>query len=642
MLDQLSSRAHALIILGLSVFLSLVALNNFILFHTLAELIAIFIGFGIFLFCTHTRKLELNGFYQIIGIVYLYVALVDIVHMLSYEDMGIISYSGADETIETWLYARSIEVLALIAAPFFITTHPPFKKVFSLTLILFVISAITFYFGRAFLPIFFIPGEGLTYSKKLIEFVFIALLIIPLVKITREGGRLTPETRHFFKVSVVMTMLSELCLSLYTDLFGISNVLGHLFKIISFIYIYRLMIEVTLRDSLATIFHKLIDDQQLSLTKLRASQRESVKYLRELINYKRALDDDYMISMTNLKGVITYVNDNFCKISGYKREELIGKTHRVLRTDHHNDEYYKELYSKIYSKNSADVLFKNIKKDGTLFWCSGIITPFLDPHGNIESFFFLSHDVTEQKELETLYYQNQKLSAIGELTAQVLHDMANPLALITLAQENCQTLIDRLTLNEEDRRVLNNYMHTIEDNTDRMHKFFKNLRSHLVSTENDNPIERSPVEKILRRAAHLCDHKIRTQKVRIDIQADQSVEINCVPDQLVQVFINLINNSLDALLDQEHGWIHLSAIIQNNHCLIHVIDNGSGISPENQPKIFDRLFTTKKAEGGTGLGMRIVKTIIEANKGSIEYDPKSPFTQFIITFPLAHHLKSVA
>ncbi|WP_294966267.1 DUF3365 domain-containing protein, partial [Sulfurimonas sp.] len=162
---------------------------------------------------------------------------------------------------------------------------------------------------------------------------------------------------------------------------------------ISVLYDLLLMVIVSLiAFYLLKFFSKLQNELEDELDERTDELKNSLSFLE---SYKDAIDSNLIVSKTDLDGNITYINDNFCTVSGYSREELIGRNHNVLRDESFSKEMYKKLLSSITSRQTWHGRIKNIKKDGTLFWVDATITPIINANGEITEFISLRHDITE-------------------------------------------------------------------------------------------------------------------------------------------------------------------------------------------------------------------------------------------------------
>ncbi len=140
--------------------------------------------------------------------------------------------------------------------------------------------------------------------------------------------------------------------------------------------------------------------ENINLRKKLSLQSETLKNQTQLLHeYKLAIDASAIVSKTNIKGIITYVNDEFCKISKYSKDELIGKSHNILRSPDIKAEFFKNLWETILAKKIWRGVIKNRAKDGEVYYTDTTITPILNSKDKIDEFISIRYDIT-QSELE--------------------------------------------------------------------------------------------------------------------------------------------------------------------------------------------------------------------------------------------------
>ncbi|NHI93839.1 MAG: hypothetical protein EAX96_15230 [Candidatus Lokiarchaeota archaeon] len=245
-----------LIILVLIIFGTyLTSLYSYLLFHTIAELISISIAICVFIIGWNSRRNIDNSFFLILGISFLFTAAIDLIHTLAYTGLNIFIGYGSNLPSSLWIAARFMHAISIIFGLFLFN-----RKINLYFVLIFYFTTttllITLIFSGLF-PICYIEGLGLTPFKKISEYiidVFLFISILILIKFRKEFDR-----RIFLLIigSIILTMISELAFTFYIDVYGFSNLIGHLFKIISYFLIYMGIIRIGIQDPIDLLFRKL-------------------------------------------------------------------------------------------------------------------------------------------------------------------------------------------------------------------------------------------------------------------------------------------------------------------------------------------------------------------------------------------------
>ncbi|WP_182127810.1 ATP-binding protein [Nitrosopumilus sp. b3] len=329
-------------------------------------------------------------------------------------------------------------------------------------------------------------------------------------------------------------------------------------------------------------------------------------------NLRKALDESSIVSIIDKNGKIKYANDKFCQVSKYSKDELIGQRQDILRSSKiHPPSFYADLWSVISKGNIWHGEICNTAKDGTLFWNDTTVIPFLDKEGKISEYVSVRKDITEQKNLTKKLLHAERLSAIGELSSRMSHDIRNPLSII---QNEFELLKRKKILDEKQiERVttsINRITHQLNDVLDF-------LRDTPVISKKFNLS--NLLSKVLSSLNAPSGVKIKTSGDEIFMFGDES--------KMNVVLVNLIYNAIQAV--EESGEIDVFISKTNTEIIIKVTDSGPGITIKPLEKVFDPLITSKQK--GTGLGLASVKNIITQHNGTISV--KNNPTTFIIKIP---------
>lgn len=375
---------------------------------------------------------------------------------------------------------------------------------------------------------------------------------------------------------------------------------------------------------------------------IRPEQQQHQKEMIESINFLgqelRAVGEIGIISAADLDGKIIYANDNFCKISGYAREELIGKDHRIINSGLHSKELFNKMWVNLKAGKAWQGKLRNVEKNGEFYWIHTYITPIYNNDGEIYKYLSFGFDITKDKAIEESFEQEKiksvhlgRLSAIGEMAAGVAHEINNPLTVIN----GLLSLIDRKLKGqnlEQEIPKLQEIILKAQGQVFRTAKIVQGLREFSRSSDN-LPFEMVSSKKILNAVGDLCSEKMYRQGVHLEIH-DNGTDFQCNPIQIEQVLVNLINNSVDAIANLEERWVKIESISDGNFLEISVTDSGAGISKEAALNIMQPFFTTKEIGKGTGLGLSISFGIIKQHGGILYFDSLSKNTRFVIQVPL--------
>lgn len=250
--------------------------KNYLLFHSFAELFSIVIAFGIFTLAWNTRTIIRNDYLLFIGIAYLFVAFIDTLHTLAYKGMGV--FKDIDDNNlppQLWIIARYMESLSLVIATLF------FRRKLSAKIQVIVYSAVTaiflliVFYWQVF-PTCFVSGVGLTRFKVASEYIICSILAVALLLLLRNKKEFEKDVLQMLVLSIVFTIATELSFTIYVNLYGLSNIVGHFFKILAFYFIYKAIVQTGLERPYSLVFRNLKKSEE-SLEHLNFTLKQRVE-----------------------------------------------------------------------------------------------------------------------------------------------------------------------------------------------------------------------------------------------------------------------------------------------------------------------------------------------------------------------------
>ena len=350
--------------------------------------------------------------------------------------------------------------------------------------------------------------------------------------------------------------------------------------------------------------------------------------LKEIGDLKAALDEHAIVAITDPQGRITYVNDKFCAISKYAREELIGQDHRIINSGHHPKEFIRDLWRTIGRGGVWKGEIKNRAKDGSFYWVDTTIVPFLNEQGKPRQYVAIRADITARKQAEeAVHRMNAELERrVVERTAQlesanreleafsysVSHDLRAPLRAV---DGFSQAVIEDFgpQLPEEGRRLLQTIRHSAQRMgalIDDLLSFSRLNRQELSKRSvNTNALVRAVLQEL---GAPWPDRQVQVRVAELPPNLGD-------PALLKQVWINLLANALKYTRKRDTALIEIGCESRPEGPVYFVRDNGTGFDMKYAGKlfgVFQRLHRMEDYEG-TGVGLATVQRIIHRHGGRI-------------------------
>lgn len=384
---------------------------------------------------------------------------------------------------------------------------------------------------------------------------------------------------------------------------------------------------------------------------------------QELENLRFALDESAIVATTDAHGVITAVNDTFCRIAGYTREELLGQTHRIINSGVHSKAFFQDMWRTIQAGRTWRGEVCNKTKKGSLYWVATTIVPFLDDTGTPLHYRAIRFDITHRKtvEAELTQLKDDLEVRIGQRTQALKEandEMASLIMQLQAAEEQRERFVAALTHDmrtplvgqQRALQILDSYKESLPE---RVQPFFKQMEhsnasllgmvsrlldvTHLESGTLELNLSKVVLANSIAESIEDVASLVEGHGAVIHVELSTDLPKARVDNELFQrLLINLLSNSL-AHLPKSTGIITIETQIDpaNQQWQLIVSDNGPGIAPEVLPTLFDRYRVSQTRKIGSGLGLSICKMIMTRHGGTIQVDGTMTHgARFIMTFPL--------
>ncbi|MEI7456466.1 MAG: MASE3 domain-containing protein [Nitrosomonadales bacterium] len=726
------------VIIGLLVLLAvhLTTYYNYLLFHNFSELFSVIIAITIFIIAINCWKSIQNQYVLFVGVAYLFIGFIDVMHALSYKGMGI--FKDYDYYApQFWIAARTMESISMVIGFYFLGTGKKLSKNWLMIMFLIattlLVSSITYF--KTF-PECFVVGQGLTPFKKIMEYLISGTLLVSLVMLLKRKQFFDVRVLRLIAWSIVTTVIMEMCFTQY-KLVGMNdamNQIGHLLKIVSFYFIYKAVVVTGLTDPINLLFRRLKDneadllqaqqlarlgrwewilatneclfskevlqffelpdntryslndvfarlqsDDQIAVQaaiqrlqqggapfelKVRISDPERHRFaqlrgaamrddLGQVIRIAGTLQDisdehrlqDALsaaqdkekfelllqtagdgIHLLDAEGNVVEVNDMFCNMLGYSRDELLKMNVAQWDANFLPEALREKLKENFSQRNLFETQHR--RKNGAIIDVE--ISAKAIQYGGVPVLWNASRDITERKHAEERMRRTN--AELEQFSYAVSHDMRQPLRMVSSYLQLLEMELGE-TLDDEKR----SYFNYAVDGAKRIDRMLEALLDYSRIGRSADPFILVDCRGALDESMRFLQPAILEAGAEVNI-AGEWPTIFASRDELVRLFQNLIGNAVKYRIAGREVKISVISKVDRGEWQLSIEDNGVGINPEQINrlfKVFQRLQTRDEYEG-TGIGLALCRKIIEHHHGEIsaKSDGEGKGSQFCVRLPV--------
>ncbi|MBB6273925.1 PAS domain S-box-containing protein [Pedobacter cryoconitis] len=570
------------------------AKQNFLLFHTIVELSSIVIAFAVFIVTWNTRRMLDNNYLYFVGIAYIFIGGLDLLHMITYPGMHIIP-GTIYYTNQFWVATRFLEAFSLMMGFWFLKRKKTLNG--DITILSYCIVSLLIILSILYwqiFPVCYVEGKGLTPFKIAAEYVIIAMLFFACFLLYSSKKSFTLSVFRLLMLSLFFAIVSEFCFTLYVSISSFPSEMGHYAKLISFFLIYKANVETGFTRPTDVIFKDLKDNEE--------KYRTLAENLPELIfRFDRSFR-------------CLYANSALEEFLPHKHVSYAGKKLSHLGFPVSFENLLIRMLIEVRQTRTTREINFDLNEDSYVKSFSIQIIPEYGLENHEETYLVICYDITDfrntEKRLQELNATKDKFFSI------IAHDLRNPFTSLISFSELIYKNVNRLSLEK-----IENLAFRMNDSAKQAYTLLENLLhwSKMQTGVLEPDLQELNVEDILEEMKNVSSSIAIAKGIEIKIEKVCPDKILADRQMMNTVLRNIIANAIK--FSHANGNIVLTAHKHQEAILFAVKDSGIGIEKENIERLFkmDSSFSTPgtQNERGTGLGLRLCREFVEISGGSI-------------------------
>lgn len=623
-------------------FLIAIRSSQHLLFHTSAEFFTCAVSFGLFFTALYTSNLSENSFIVFLGIGYLFVGIVDMMHIFTYSGMSVIFKNGDQSmVVQFWTAGRYLTAITLLGSTLMLCKNLKSFNILGVFFFYFFISAIilTSIIYLKIFPQCYIIGQGLTGFKIVSEYITSAVFLLSAILYYRMRNNMDHMLFIHMECHLLSITASEMLFTGFFSPYDWTNIWGHIVRVISYYFLYKAIIETGLKRPYSILFHKIDrmgNELNMAAGKLEYEQCQRRMMEEVLVNndqcYGLIINNSSDAITVTCEGRIIFANDRAAEVFGAKKSiNLIGM--EILNFFHPGErERAKSYIESLLLKDIAPVRneYRIVLPDGRESYMEAMSCCLL--YKGKLSYISMFRDISQQKQIRKLkndISNNEKVlnatkeynKLLTEFFSNISHEFKTPLNVI-LGAIQVLALPGDAAHPQKNQAKMNKYLRVMKQNCYRLLRLVNNLIDlskfdsgyYKLKLRNQNIV--SIVEDITQSVVDYVENR------DIDIVFDTDVEEKIVAvdaDKIERIILNLLSNSIK--FTDRGGRITVEMTDMADRIGISVRDTGVGIPADRLSTILDRFGQVDKTltrnREGSGIGLSLVKTLVEMHGGTI-------------------------
>ncbi|MEA1784466.1 PAS domain S-box protein [Arenibacter sp. GZD96] len=353
-----------------------------------------------------------------------------------------------------------------------------------------------------------------------------------------------------------------------------------------------------------------------NISPLKEANEALLKSHKKVSDFKYALDAAAIVAITDAEGTLLFVNTNFCAVSKYQRDALVGQQLSLLNSGHHSKTFIKTLWETIGSGTIWRGEFKNKAQDGAYYWVQTTIVPFLDENGQPWQYMSIQQDITEKKNAEerllanaeALAHKNKQLIDFCNI---VSHNLRAPLINITMLVD----FLEESTDPEEQQELLTKIKPVTTHLMDVFNELVESLQ---VQQDKDLALDKIDINSTLRKVLLGFETQINEYDAEVILEIEAAPTLYCPQKYMESICNNLLSNALKYRSPHRNPTIRIKTEKIEKGVRLAVHDNGLGIDLTlHQNNLFKIRKTFHAHPDAKGFGLFMTKAQVEAIDGKI-------------------------